>query len=58
MWNDGAASGLQARVEAPALNTLAGDAPHPDDPTFRHALVQPQLALADTVIHSFYILTH
>lgn len=31
----------QERVEAPALNTLAGDAPHPDDPVYRHALVQP-----------------
>ena len=38
----------QERVEAPAINTLAGDAPHPDDPVYRHALVQvPILSTVD-----------
>ena len=41
--NQNKASGrkVAAKVGAPAINTLAGDPPHPKDPTFSHPLVQP-----------------
>jgi hypothetical protein len=43
--NQNRASGRQVEAQespgAPPINTLAGDSPHPDDPTYSHPLVQP-----------------
>eukprot|EP01043_Picozoa_sp_COSAG02_P053553 COSAG02_NODE_5928_length_3936_cov_9.495960_3_plen_372_part_00 len=43
--NQNRASGRQVEAqsapEAPEINTLNGDTPHPKDPTFAHPLVQP-----------------